>query len=132
MGLWGLDMSVFEFGVPGIALISRGKGRCPPWPPGGSRDSPEGRVKFVYDVMTDTYFWYDKVPDIDYSVYTSPEDLLEILMYRKLDRWSYITSKEEFHSYFILKQRNLNLYCISMKIHLYSSIIYSQKIISFK
>ncbi len=62
--------------------------------------STEGQNEFVYKIMTDTYLWYDKVADIDYTGYDSPEDLLDSIMYDELDRWSYITSKEEYYTYF--------------------------------
>lgn len=56
--------------------------------------------KFVYEVMTDTYLWYDKVPEVDYTDYASPEALLNALRYDTLDKWSYITSTEEHYTYF--------------------------------
>ena len=52
----------------------------------------------VYKVMTSTYFWYDRVPEIDIADYSSAEVLLDGLIYKELDKWSYITSKEEFHN----------------------------------
>jgi C-terminal processing protease CtpA/Prc len=56
--------------------------------------------RFVYEVMTDTYLWYDKVPDVDYTAYDSPEAMLNALKYDTLDKWSYITSTEAHYSYF--------------------------------
>jgi carboxyl-terminal processing protease len=52
----------------------------------------------VYKVMTSTYLWYDTVPAVDLTSYYSAEELLEDLIYKDLDRWSYIASKEEYHS----------------------------------
>ena len=52
----------------------------------------------VYKVMTSTYFWYDEVPAVDPTGYASAEALLEDLIYKDLDRWSYIAPKEEYHS----------------------------------
>jgi C-terminal peptidase prc len=52
----------------------------------------------VYKVMTSTYLWYDTVPTVDLTSYDSAEELLEDLMYKDLDRWSYIIPKEEYDS----------------------------------
>ncbi|MBN1833616.1 MAG: hypothetical protein JW896_16050 [Deltaproteobacteria bacterium] len=52
----------------------------------------------VYRVMTSTYLWYDTVPAVDLTGYDSAEALLEDLMYKDLDRWSYIVPKEEYDS----------------------------------
>ncbi len=54
--------------------------------------------ELVYRVMTSTYFWYDRVPELDISAYTSAEALLDDLVYKALDKFSYITSKDEFYS----------------------------------
>lgn len=55
---------------------------------------------FVYKVMTSSYLWSDEVPDVNYEAYASPEELLEHLKYKELDRWSYIASKTEYHDFF--------------------------------
>ncbi|MDM8548512.1 S41 family peptidase [Desulfobacterales bacterium HSG2] len=60
----------------------------------------EEQNKFVYEVMKDTYLWYDKVPEIDYRSYASPQSLLEDMKYKDLDKWSYITSTEAHYAYF--------------------------------
>lgn len=53
-----------------------------------------------YKLMKDWYLWYDKMPQVTLSDYSSPEELLEALRYKKLDKWSYISTLEEFTSYF--------------------------------
>jgi C-terminal peptidase prc len=51
--------------------------------------------------MKDVYYWYDKVPDdVNLNNYSSLEDLLETLKYSALDKWSYISSKEDDYNYF--------------------------------
>ncbi len=60
----------------------------------------EEQNKFVYDVMKDTYLWSDKVPEVDHTDYPTPQALLDDLKYRKLDKWSYVTSSEEHGAYF--------------------------------
>ena len=61
--------------------------------------SVEEQNEFVYNVMTGTYLWYDKVPKVDYANYASPEELLEDIRYKELDKWSYVTSAEEHYAY---------------------------------
>ncbi|MFP4556936.1 MAG: S41 family peptidase [Bacteroidales bacterium] len=46
------------------------------------------------------YLWYDKLPDVDPGAYSSPAQLLEALRYSELDRWSYITTKQEMEAYY--------------------------------
>ncbi len=46
------------------------------------------------------YLWYDKLPDIDPKDYSSPSQVLEALRYSELDRWSYITTKQELEAYY--------------------------------
>ncbi len=58
------------------------------------------QAEFVFQMMTSSYLWYDRVPNVDYASYTSPEKLLDDLMYKELDKWSYITSVEEYESFF--------------------------------
>ncbi len=62
--------------------------------------SIKAQNEFLYKTLKDSYLWYDKVPDVDYTSYLSPEELLEELKYNELDQWSYITSKEEYYNYF--------------------------------
>ena len=53
-----------------------------------------------YELMKEWYFWYDKMPAIDLADYSNAEELLEALRYDSLDKWSYISSLEEFTSYY--------------------------------
>ena len=53
-----------------------------------------------YKIMKDWYLWYDKMPEVVPADYNTPEDLLEALRYQHLDKWSYITTLEQFTSYF--------------------------------
>jgi carboxyl-terminal processing protease len=53
-----------------------------------------------YDLMTDWYFWYDLMPEIDPDLYASPYEVLEALRQRPVDRWSYISTKAEFDAYY--------------------------------
>jgi C-terminal processing protease CtpA/Prc len=58
--------------------------------------------KYVYDVMHDSYLWYDHVPVLDYSdsKYSSLFLLLDDLKYKKYDRWSFVTTITSYNQYF--------------------------------
>lgn len=56
--------------------------------------------KYLYRLMKDRYLWYEQVPDLDYTAYSSPEALLDALLYAPKDRWSYIRDATEFESYY--------------------------------
>ena len=46
--------------------------------------------EFIYFTMKDNYLWYDKIPSLNYNNYSTPEALIDALMYKKIDKWSYI------------------------------------------
>lgn len=49
---------------------------------------------FVRDVMSDIYFWYDRMPVVNPVAYSSPEAYLEAVRYLPLDaRFSYIGAR---------------------------------------
>lgn len=54
----------------------------------------------LIQTMDSWYLWYDKMPDRDPENYPSPVELLSSLVYSELDRWSYITTKQELEAYY--------------------------------
>ncbi len=64
--------------------------------------SIEEENRFVYEYMISTYYWSDKIDDIDYldTKYRSIELLLDDLIYKDLDKWSYVTTTKSYDSYF--------------------------------
>jgi len=50
--------------------------------------------KFIEDVMSDIYLWYDKLPNIDYRYEMDSKDYFDKLLYDE-DKWSYITDDVE-------------------------------------
>jgi hypothetical protein len=54
----------------------------------------------IYSIMKTFYYWYDLVPDVDYSNYSTPDALLQDLKYTPIDRWSFVGRKDELTSYF--------------------------------
>lgn len=58
--------------------------------------------KFVYDYTTIAYLWEDKIPSgITHISAGNPQDLFELMRYKELDTWSYVTdnSQEALDSY---------------------------------
>jgi C-terminal processing protease CtpA/Prc len=53
-----------------------------------------------YELMNNYYFWYDKMPEVKPENYPTPEALLEALRYKQLDKWSFISTKQEINSYY--------------------------------
>jgi len=46
--------------------------------------------KFIYDVMSDVYLWYDEMPNIDYKYENDSKAYFDKLLYTD-DKWSFIT-----------------------------------------
>ena len=56
--------------------------------------SATGQSIFVRDTLQELYFWYRELPDADPARYDTPEQFLEAVRYRPLDRtFSYLTSR---------------------------------------
>jgi carboxyl-terminal processing protease len=60
------------------------------------------RVKSaIVSSMKEWYFWTGELPQtINVSQYSSNDDLLKAIIHAPLDRWSYITTKEQFNRAF--------------------------------
>lgn len=65
-----------------------------------TEDSSKKDLKQLYNDMNQWYLWYKYMPSINYEDYTSLEDLLDDLMYKKLDRWSFIIEDEAYYKYY--------------------------------
>lgn len=50
--------------------------------------------RFVYEIMTDYYYWYSYMPSLDYKTQTNTEEYFEKLKYSG-DRFSFITDDAE-------------------------------------
>ncbi len=57
-------------------------------------------IQEVYDIMNEWYFWNDELPPVEVTDYKTPEELLEALRKRPLDRWSYIEDAETYDQLF--------------------------------
>jgi carboxyl-terminal processing protease len=60
-----------------------------------------GENVYVRNVMADIYLWYAMMPNVDPTVYDSPEAFLEAVRYKTLDsHFSYITSRAANDAFF--------------------------------
>lgn len=51
---------------------------------------------YLYELFTTQYFWADKVPKhIEYYRYNSPQEMIDDLKYKPIDRWSVAITKKE-------------------------------------
>ena len=56
--------------------------------------SSEDSIYVVIDeIMNSWYLWYKEVPDVDIFQYNEPADLLGALVYKPIDKWSFIEDK---------------------------------------
>lgn len=58
--------------------------------------------KFVYDYTSEAYLWSKHIPtNITYASASNPVDLFELMKYKELDKWSYVTdnSKEAMEGF---------------------------------
>ncbi|MDX9845920.1 MAG: S41 family peptidase [Tenuifilaceae bacterium] len=67
---------------------------------GCKKDEPVNVNKELLNVMEEYYLWYNEMPTVDPNSYPSPVELLDALTYKELDRWSYITTKQELEAYY--------------------------------
>ena len=57
--------------------------------------------KALLGFMQKYYYWVDMLPpDVDFMAYESPTELMEVLRYRPIDKWSYVSSRTENDAYF--------------------------------
>ncbi|MCX7985969.1 MAG: S41 family peptidase [Bacteroidales bacterium] len=66
-----------------------------------SKEETEPVNVAVYNAMKDWYLWYEQIPTVDPQLYKSPTELLEAIKYKKLDRWSFIITSDEYQQYFV-------------------------------
>ena len=50
----------------------------------------------LYNVMKAYYLWDKLMPTVDKEAYPGPYELLEAMRYKKLDRWSYVQTYDDF------------------------------------
>lgn len=50
----------------------------------------------LYELMKDVYLWYKTMPTVKLSDYENPEELMDALRYKQIDRWSFVADYESF------------------------------------
>ena len=52
--------------------------------------------KFVYDYTSEAYLWSGNIPEgIGYASAPTPQELFELMRYKELDKWSYVTDNSQ-------------------------------------
>lgn len=52
--------------------------------------------KFVYDYTSEAYLWRDHISaSVDYRNAASPQELFELMRYKELDKWSYVSDNSQ-------------------------------------
>jgi len=63
--------------------------------------SSEDSIYVVIDeLMNSWYLWYQEVPSVDIFRFSEPSDLLEALVYKPIDKWSFVEDKEVLEAIF--------------------------------
>lgn len=58
--------------------------------------------KAIFDTMKEWYFWNEEIPEeIDLSRFGTNEELLDEIIFKPLDRFSYLTTQEAFNNAFV-------------------------------
>jgi carboxyl-terminal processing protease len=52
-----------------------------------------------YELMKQGYYWNDFIPDIRPSSYSSLAEIMDVIRYDELDRWSFVTEWDAFWAY---------------------------------
>ncbi len=56
----------------------------------------------IFESMNEWYFWNEELPaTVDYSKFSSNEELLDAILFKPLDRFSYLTTQEAFNNSFV-------------------------------
>jgi len=81
-----------------VVIILSSSSSCEKDPAG--IQSEDSIYVMIDELMHSWYLWYDQVPRVDPLDYSTPSALLDVLMYKPLDKWSFVEKKEIIDSYF--------------------------------
>ncbi|HBD94033.1 MAG: hypothetical protein A2015_17305 [Spirochaetes bacterium GWF1_31_7] len=79
------------------------------------KDTHPGINEFIYETMKDVYLWNDKIPDVNYADYTTPEELYDALLYKERDKWSYMYKIDNSLDLEYNEKYGFGLYLLSVK-----------------
>src|SRR5262245_6076386 len=86
-----LGLLIFAAAADGIDARAQAPASC----------TTSGKNLFVRDRMTDIYFWYRELPNVDPVRFDSPEEYLEAIRFRPVDNtYSYITDRASNSAFF--------------------------------
>lgn len=54
----------------------------------------------VYDIMNEWYLWNDQLPEVNIDAYSDADALLNAMMNKPTDKWSYIQDEETYNALF--------------------------------
>jgi len=54
----------------------------------------------IYSLLKEVYLWNTNIPAVDPGSYANPDDFINAIIYKPLDKWSYIITEDEFNQYF--------------------------------
>jgi C-terminal processing protease CtpA/Prc len=54
----------------------------------------------LLDYMKEWYLWYDTMPDVSPDNFSTQQDLLDTLILKPIDRWSFIQKTSEYNDYY--------------------------------
>ena len=57
-------------------------------------------MMFVDEAMNEIYLWKDKVKQVDWHDYSDPDEMMNDMKYKPIDRWSHVYTKAELGSFF--------------------------------
>ncbi len=82
----------------------------------------------IFSSMNEWYFWNEELPvTVDYSKYSTNEELLEAIKFKLLDRFSYLTTQQEFNNSFVGKNAGHGFgYAFASDDKLYISFVFDE------
>lgn len=52
----------------------------------------------LYFLMKEVYLWYNLMPSVNREDYADPYEILDAMMYKELDRWSFVADYDKFNA----------------------------------
>jgi len=87
----------FKILLPGVLILFLTINSCEREYLFPSADNP---IEELVNIMDYWYLWNDSLPTINLNDYSDPKDMLEAIVYNPLDKWSYISTKQEESDYY--------------------------------
>lgn len=85
-----------------FGMVWMGLWACDPKDDPTPKSPEQGVKKAIVDTMREWYFWNGRIPTtIDLNNFSSNEELLDGIIFKPLDRFSYLTTQEAFQNSFV-------------------------------